>query len=88
MADKKTVKEKGSSLQYVHIAVSIILMFGFGYLPPFSTVTPVGMRLLGIFLGVIYGYSTCDIIWPSLVAIIAFGLSGYCLLYTSPSPRD
>lgn len=77
MADKKAVKEKGSLLQYFHIAVSIALMFGFGYLPPFSTVTPVGMRLLGIFLGVIYGYSTCDIIWPSLVAIIAFGLSGY-----------
>ncbi|MBR1812672.1 MAG: SLC13 family permease [Lachnospiraceae bacterium] len=64
-------------MQYVHIAITLLLMFGFGYLPTFSTVTPVGMKLLGIFLGVIYGYSTCEVIWPSLFAIVAFGLSGY-----------
>lgn len=64
-------------MQYFHIAVTLILMFGFGFLPPFATLTPIGMRLLGAFLGVIYGYSTCEIIWPSLFAFIAFGLSGY-----------
>lgn len=66
-----------SPIQYIHIAISILFMFGFGYLPPFSTVTPLGMKLLGIFIGVIYAYSTCEIVWPSLLAIIAFALSGY-----------
>lgn len=61
----------------IHTAVTLLLMFGFGLLPPFATVTPVGMRILGIFLGVIYGYSTCEIVWPSLFAFAAFGMSGY-----------
>ncbi len=60
-----------------HILVTLVLMFGFGFLPPFATLTPMGMRLLGAFLGVVYGYSTCEIIWPSLFAFIAFGLSGF-----------
>ena len=73
----KVAKKSYSPMQYVHIAITLLLMFGFGYLPPFSTLTPVGMKLLGLFLGVVYGYSTCEVIWPSLFAFIAFGLSGY-----------
>ena len=72
-----TAKQGYSPMMYVHIIITLVLMFGFGCLPPFATLTPVGMKLLGIFLGVIYGYSTCEVIWPSLFAIIAFGLSGY-----------
>ncbi len=72
-----TKKGGYTPMMYFHIAVTLVLMFGFGFLPPFATITPVGMRLLGVFLGVIYGYSTCDIIWPSLFAFLAFGLSGY-----------
>lgn len=79
MSNEKSVRQrKGySPAQYVHIIITLLLMFGFGYLPTFSTLTPVGMKLLGLFLGVIYGYSTCEVIWPSLFAFIAFGLSGY-----------
>lgn len=61
----------------INMAITLFMMFGFGFLPPFSTLTPIGMRVLGVFLGVVYGYSTCDIIWPSLFAVLAFGLSGY-----------
>ena len=44
----KTKAAKNTSpVQYIHIAISILFMFGFGYLPPFSTVTPLGMKLLG-----------------------------------------
>lgn len=70
-------KKGYSPIMYFHIIFTLTLMFGFGFLPPFSSLTPVGMRLLGIFLGVIYGYSTCEVIWPSLFAFIAFGLSGF-----------
>lgn len=78
MSNEKSIAKKGySPIQYFHIAVTLLLMFGFGYLPPFSSLTPVGMKLLGAFLGVVYGYSTCEVIWPSLFAFIAFGLSGY-----------
>ena len=71
------MKKGYSPMMYVHIIITLFLMFGFGFLPPFATLTPMGMRLLGTFLGVIYGYSTCEIIWPSLFAFIAYGLSGF-----------
>ena len=68
-------------IKIFNMVVTLVLMFGFGLLPPFSTLTPVGMKLLGIFLGVIYGYTTCGIIWPSLFAIIAFGQDSFPLYY-------
>ena len=51
MSNEKTLRQrKGySPMQYVHIAITLLLMFGFGYLPTFSTLTPVGMKLLGLF---------------------------------------
>lgn len=53
-------------------------MFGFGTLPTIGPVTPVGMQVLGVFLGAIWGWSTVDKIWPSALAIIALGLGDYC----------
>ena len=77
-AANQTLEKKHYSIAYViNIIITLALMFGFGFLPPFATLTPVGMKVLGVFLGVVYGYSTCDVIWPSLFAILAFGISGY-----------
>ena len=71
-------QKKGMTpIQIFHTAVTLFLMFGFRFIPPFSTLTPVGMAVLGVFLGVVYGYSTCEIVWPSLFAVIAFGTSGF-----------
>ncbi|SFP64056.1 Di-and tricarboxylate transporter [Oscillibacter sp. PC13] len=72
--DKKT---KYSTSYIVNIVITLALMFGFGYLPAFGGITPVGMKVLGVFLGLVYGYTACDIIWPSLFAILAFGICGY-----------
>ena len=77
MLTENKIKKSYSPKEWLHIIVTLLLMFGFGYLPPFATITPVGMKVLGIFLGVIYGYSTCEVVWPSLFAFIAFGTSGY-----------
>ena len=73
--DTKLLRRR--SISSCNTCLTLFLLFGFGYLPAFSTLTPIGMKLLGIFLGVVYGYSTCEIIWPSLAAFIAFGLSGF-----------
>ncbi len=71
-------KKTGYSPMYiVNTTITIVLMFGFGFLPPIGSITPIGMKVLGVFLGLVYGYSACDIIWPSLMAILAFGLCGY-----------
>ena len=55
-----------------NICFTLFLMFMFGrVVPSFAGITDVGMNVLGVFLGVIYGYSTCEIAWPSLFAFSA-----------------
>lgn len=66
-----------NSMYYFHIAVFLLLSFGVGFLPPFAQITEVGMRVLGIFLGLVYAWLFIAIDWPSIVAIIFLGLSGY-----------
>lgn len=62
---------------YINSAIGVIIMIGFGYLPPFSTVTPMGMKILGIYIGLLYLWSTVDLIWPSFLGLIVTGFSGY-----------
>lgn len=71
------VERKNSTATYIHLGISLFLMYGFGFLPTFSTVTPVGMKVLGVFLGVVYGYTFCDLNTISLAAMVAYGLTGY-----------
>lgn len=69
--------ETGNNARYyIHSAICVLLMFGFGLLPPVDPITPVGMRIVGIFIGMIYGWLTVGMTWPSLLGVIAIGLSG------------
>lgn len=72
---EKTQKQK-DTMYYVHSIIGLVIMFGFGFLPPFSTITPLGMDMLGILLGLIYLWSMVDMGWPSLAALIAYLLTG------------
>lgn len=63
---------------YVKSLVGIAIMFGTGFLPPLPGVTDLGMNVLGIFVGMIYLLCAVDIVWPSMLTVIALGLSGYC----------
>ncbi len=72
-------KQEGkiSIVYYIHIVVFILITFGFGYLPPFAQISEVGMRVLGAFLGAVYGWLFIALDWPSLIALLALGISGY-----------
>lgn len=76
---RNSLEKKHYSLPYIiNACITLFFMFVFGYIfPPFSTLTPVGMKVLGVFIGVVWGYSACDVIWPSLFAVLAFGISGF-----------
>lgn len=72
------VRTKKKTLNlYIHSAIVILLMFGFGFLPPIGSVTPLGMKAIGIFLGSIWGWCFVSLGWPSVMGLIAIGLSGY-----------
>lgn len=66
-------KEKNLKFYFVAI-VTLALMFGFGYLPTFSEITPSGMRVLGIFLGCIFAWCFGEIAWSSVLGIICLTL--------------
>lgn len=60
----------------LHTLVCLALMFGFGLLEPAEPLTELGMRLTGIFLGVLYGWIFIEIVWPSLAGLLAMMLIG------------
>lgn len=65
-----------NSVAYVHAAICVLIMFIIGFLPPFGSVTVPGMKVLGAFLGMMYGWIFCGYIWPSLLGLLFFGFSG------------
>ncbi len=70
--------KSGVGVKYcVNSAISLILMFGFGYLPPIGGITQLGMQILGIFLGMVYGWIFVSIPWPSMAGLIALIQTGY-----------
>lgn len=63
--------------QYLAPFIGILITFGFGYLPPIDPITPMGMKVLGAFLGMIFLWSFCSVLWSSLVGILALAICGY-----------
>lgn len=61
---------------YCHFIIIALLMFAFPLLPAVEPITPLGMKMAGIFFGLLYGWSCCGMFWPSLLGLIAIGFSG------------
>lgn len=78
-----TVKQKKNIAYYINTIIVFVLMFGIGQLPPFAQITPLGMQILGIFVGVLYGWCTVSLVWPGLVGIVAVGATEYCTVTES-----
>lgn len=62
---------------YIHSAVGILLMVIFQFIPAGGGITPIGMKVLGAFLGMVYLWSLVDTLWPSLLGLLVIGLSGF-----------
>lgn len=62
---------------YLIAIVTVIIMFGFGYLPTFGQVTPDGMRVLGLFLGCIFAWLFSELVWSSILGMVLLTLFGY-----------
>jgi len=58
-------------------------MFCFKLLPPFGGLTELGMGVMGVFLGIVYGWTFCTMVWPSMMAIVALGFSGFTTVNAS-----
>ena len=70
-------KRKSDAAYWINTGITIALMWGIGFLSPWGSLSPLGMKVLGIFIGLLYGWTTIGFVWPSLMGVIALGLSGY-----------
>lgn len=60
--------------QFFHIIVFLCITFFFGKLAPAAPLTPYGMNVLGVLIGVVYAWIFIDVIWPSMIGLLAIGL--------------
>lgn len=71
---------KKRNLLPLHIFIMLALIVGFHFVPPAAGITQGGMNLIGIFLAMLYGWTACDLLWVSMMGIVAIGFSGVVTL--------
>jgi len=65
-------------MHYIHVAVMLLFMFAFRFIPAPAPITEYGMQVLGIFLGIVYGWCFAGgLAMPSLLAIVAMCTTSY-----------
>ncbi len=62
---------------WIHFAIMLVLLIGIGFLPPFGEITPMGMKILGVFVGTLYGWIFLDFVIASIIGLVFLGLSGF-----------
>lgn len=62
---------------WITSAIGIFIMLFFKFIPAPEPITPIGMEIIGIFIGMILLWSFIDPIWPSLLGILLLGCSSY-----------
>lgn len=62
---------------YGVVLITLAIMLGFGYLPAFGEITPQGMKLLGVFLGVIFAWCMGETVWSSVLALVIATIFGF-----------
>lgn len=73
-------KEKKFSMMPIHYVIILLFMFGFRFIPPFGGLNEVSMQVIGVFVGVLYGWITVEIVWPAVLGVVAFGMTDYCTM--------
>lgn len=66
---------KSRQKTWINAIIIIAFMLLFRFLPPIGPVTPFGMTVLGIFIGMLYGWVLGELIWPSLLGLVLLGLT-------------
>lgn len=68
--------KKKPDLYIVHLAIMFVCMFGIGAIPAPEPITPLGMRILGIFVGMLWGWTFLDMVFPCLFGVVMVGFTG------------
>lgn len=77
VAGSNKAKLPNDTRTYIHSFIGFAIMAIFWFMSPIEPITPVGMKVVGIFLGMVYLWSTVGSLWPSLIGLTLFAISGY-----------
>ena len=69
--------KKKKSMYAVHFAIMVMIPVVMGLLPAPAPITPYGMKVVGVFASLIYGWTFINLLIPSLFAAVAMALVGY-----------
>lgn len=69
MSEKAQKKDRYA----IHLFVTLIIMAVFRFIPPPGSVTSYGMAILGVFIGLIYGWTFIGLLIPSLFGAVHVG---------------
>lgn len=65
-------------VKIIHILITLAIMLFFRLIPASAPLTPMGMEVLGVFIGMLYGWMVAkDSFWPSVLGMVLLGLSSY-----------
>ena len=71
------VKKNNYTKKLIHAVIGVALMILIGLIPAKEPITPYGMHVLGIFVGMVYLWITSGVLWPSILGIVAMMLLGH-----------
>lgn len=71
-----TAKSNYTAGYVVKVIIMLAFMFGFGMLPEMGQMNDVGMKVLGTFIGLLFGWSCLGIILPCFAGFVALSFSG------------
>lgn len=72
MGDSNTKKNS----TWFHMIFMVVLMCSGWFLPAGAVMTELGMKVLMIFIGVMWGWMFLDLVWPSLLSLLFLTLAG------------
>lgn len=64
-----------NSKKVVNTIVMLLIVFGFRAITPPEGLNEQGMAVIGIFLGILYGWLFIDMVWPSLIGLVILGMT-------------
>ena len=71
-----TTTKKNNMTYWIHLAVWLVLSFIGWILPPGEIITSYGMKILFIFIGLMYGWIFLDLVFPSLLSVVLAAFAG------------
>ena len=70
-----SVAKRDGTSYWIRVAIWIVLSFSGWFLPAVDPISPFGMKVVGIFIGLMFGWICLDLIYPSFLSVILIAVA-------------